>query len=204
MMQGSAVAPPHQVGRWNYVIAAMVLGAAGSMIGLEAFASHTYRVGPLIVEFDVRPSTSGTTELGVRPAIAAIPKGVVKRKTHQGFLAVRASVVGVVTEGRANIEQAVTLVSSPATMFDTIQEQGKDAMRRFGLRVGLLTLGGGASGGFIIALVGMKTRRVFQGVLAGVVLVGGMGIVAWQTYDEQKFDGTQFRPVQALEQILRR
>lgn len=203
-MEGSAVAPPHQVGRWNYVLAALVLGGAGSMIALEAFAPDTRRVGPLIVEFDVKPSTSGTTELGVRPAIAAIPKGIVKRKTHQGFLAVRASVVGVVTEGRANIDQAIALVSSPPQFVQAIEEQGKDALRRYGIRVGLLTVGGGAAGGFIIALVGMKTRRVFQGVLAAVVLVAGLGVVAWLTYDKAKFDGTQFLPSGALESILDR
>jgi hypothetical protein len=202
-MDGAALPPPRQVGRLAYLLAALVLGAAGSMVALATFATGTYRVGPLVVELAVRPSTTGTTELGITAPVPAFPKGVARRETHEGFLAGRATVVGVALSG-ADEARALPLVATPRDLARTLREDGKDALRRFAIKVGLLTLAGGAAGGLVVALAGLKLRRVLQGALAGLVLVGALGVWAWRTYDVERFSGAAFRVEAAASAPARR
>jgi hypothetical protein len=190
-MEGSAIAPPHQVGQKRFMIAAMLLGAAGSMIAIAAFGEGRYSVGPMVIEMQAKPATSGTTELGVNP-VPGLQSGIAKADTHAGFLAFRGTVVGVIG-GESNISSTLALLKDPESLATTIRDQGKDAFRRFGIRLGWLTLAGGGAGGLAISLIGMKTRRVLQGALGGVILVGALGLVAWQTYDIDKFSQVQFR-----------
>lgn len=191
-MEGSAIAPPRQVQRQGYLILTILLGIAGSLIGMAAFAKGTYRVGPLIVEMSVMPSGSGTTELGVEPIRGAplIRAGHAKADTHTGFLAFEGTVVGV--QGDAFLPLAAKAVANPKALADEIKAEGKSAGRRFGLRVGLVVLGGGAAGGFAVALLGMRARRIFQGAAAGVIVVAILGVLAWQTYDIDEFSKVQF------------
>lgn len=188
-MEGSALAPAHEVPQKRYMIAALLLGAAGSMVAIAAFGEGRYRVGPMVVEMQVKPATSGTTELGVEP-VRTLRSGNAEVKTHEGFLAFRGTVVGVF--GEANIPDTLLLTKDPKSLATTIRDEGKSAFRSFGIRLGWLTLAGGGAGGLAIALIGMKTRRVLQGALGGVILVGALGLVAWQTYDINKFDQVQF------------
>lgn len=192
-MEGSAIAPPRQVSRQVYLLLSIILGIAGSMIAMAGFAKGTYRVGPMIVEMSVRPSHSGTTELGIQPipGAPAIRSGNVVVETHSGFLGLEGTVIGVV--GEASIPDALAAVQSPRSLADRIEADGKSAARRFGLRVALVVLAGGAAGGFAIALLGMKTRRIFQGAAAGVIVVAILGVLAWQTYDVDEFSKVQFR-----------
>src|SRR2546425_1283049 len=179
-MEGAALAPPHQVARLRWAIAAVVLGCAGSLVSLAAFAKGTYRVGPLIVEMSARPATSGTTELALRPL--QIPTtGHVEARTHTGFLAFRGTVVGIT--GPADIAAAIAAARDPQTLATYIRDSGQDSMRRFGIKAGLVSLAGAAAGGLAVSLVGLKLRRLLQGIVAGLVLVGVLGVVAWQTYD---------------------
>jgi hypothetical protein len=190
-MEGSALAPPHQVAQKRFMIAAMLLGAAGSLIGLAGFSSHDYRVGALVMKMEVRPETSGTTELAVEP-VRTLQTGFAEAETHMGFLAVRGTVIGII--GEASLLDAVEITKDPLALAEYVKEQGKDAARRFLLRTGLITIGGGGAGGLVIALFGMKARRILQGAAAGLIVVGVLGLVAWQTYDIEKFEQTQFRP----------
>lgn len=194
-MDGAALPPPHEVPQWRWLIAAILLGWAGSLVAVAAFASGTYRVGPLLVEMSVRPASSGTTELAVR----AIPldstglrPGAIEVDTHEGFLAFRGTVTDIA--GEAFLVEAAKVTSNPKALATSIRDDGESAMQRFGLKVGLVTLAGGAGGGAAIALVGMRVRRVIQGAIAGVVLIGVLGLVAWQTYDINKFPETPFSP----------
>ena len=201
-MEGSAIAPPKTVTRQGYLIVTLLLGIAGSLVALYGFGKGTYRVGPLLVEMSVRPDTSGTTELGVRFAQLGLKAGSVETKTHEGLLAIRGTVVDLVG-GESVAPDAILATKDPASLARTIRDQGKDAFRKFAIRLGLVTVAGGAAGGFAIALVGLKTRRLFQGALAGVIVVGALGLLAWQTYDIDKLNGVQFKPPSAL-QILNR
>ena len=87
-MEGSAIAPPHQVAQVRWLIAAMLLGAAGSLVAISAFGSARYRVGPIVMEMKMEPSTSGTTELAVNVAGQLTP-GFTEANTHIGFLTFR-------------------------------------------------------------------------------------------------------------------
>ena len=191
-MEGSALAPPRQVTRQGYLILTILLGIAGSGVAMAAFAKHTYRVGPLLVEMNVKPATKGTTTLGVEFAQFGLKAGTVKEETHTGFLALEGRVVGVF--GNAADPRALLATKDPLTLAKTIRDEGKTAMRKFLLRVGLIVLAGGAAGGAAVALIGLKSRRIFQGALAGVLVVGVLGLLAWQTYDIDKLSTVQFKP----------
>jgi hypothetical protein len=190
MMEGSAIAPPRQVARQGYLIVTVLLGIAGSLIGMAAFSTHAYRVGPLVVEMSVKPSTEGKTVLGIEFAQLGLKAGTAEAKTHSGFLEIKGNVIGIIGNGVA--VDAITATKDPATLAKFIQTEGKTAMRKFALRLGLIVLGGGAAGGAAIALVGLKTRRIFQGSIAGVVVFGVLGLLAWQTYDLSKLNGVNF------------
>jgi hypothetical protein len=196
-MDGAALAPAKQVGYWRFLIAAVLLGGGGSLVAISAFGQGTYVVGPLVVNLKMRPDTTGVTELAVNPLPGLLNSGVTEAPTHQGFLAFRATVTGIV--GDPSLPAVIQALKDPTSLATTIRDQGKDATKKFLLKVSLLTLAGGASGGFAIALIGFKTRRVFQGLIAGAVLVGVLGLIAWQTYDMDEFKKVQFHPAaQAL------
>ena len=203
-MEGSAIAPPRQVQRQGYLVLTIILGIAGSFIAMAAFAKGTYRVGPLLVDMKVFPATKGTTELGVEPITGAplIKPGHAKADTHTGFLGFEGTVIGVYGEGF--IDLASTAVANPKALADEIKAEGKNAGRKFGLRVGLVVLGGGAAGGFAVALLGMRMRRVFQGAAAGVLVVAILGVLAWQTYDIDKFSQEQFTSGNAVAVVSNR
>lgn len=191
-MEGSAIAPPRQVQRQGYLILTILLGIAGSLIAMAAFAKGTYRVGPLIVEMSAFPSGSGTTELGVEPIPNAplLRPGHAKAETHTGFLGFKGTVIGI--PGDPFVPEAAKAIVNPKALADRIKEDGKSAGRKFGLRVGLVVLAGGAAGGFVVALLGMRMRRIFQGAIAGVLVVAILGILAWQTYDIDEFSKVRF------------
>jgi len=196
-MEGAALAPPRQVQRQGYLILTILLGIAGSLVAMGAFGKGTYRVGPFLVEMSVKPATKGTTQVGVEFAQAGLRAGSVKKETHTGFLALRGSVVGIV--GSQLSAEQIAATSDPFTLATTIRDDGKTAMRKFAIRLGLVVLAGGGAGGFAIALVGLKTRRLFQGMIAGVVVVGILGVLAWQTYDIDKLKSASFTtPVSQL------
>lgn len=199
-MDGSALAPPKQVTRQGYLIVTILLGIGGAFVALAGFGSGTYRVGPLLVEMSVKPSTSGTTEVDVEFAQLGLKAGTAKAETHTGFLALRGSVVDII--GAASAPEAIQLTRDPLTLAKAIRDQGKTAFRKFAIRLGIVVLAGGAAGGAAIALIGFKTRRLFQGMLAGVLAVGILGALAWQTYDMDKFQGVGFET--AATQVLQR
>jgi len=191
-MEGAALAPPRQVQRQGYLILTILLGIAGSGIAMAAFAKGSYRVGPLIVEMQVKPATKGTTELSVQFAQLGLTAGDTKADTHAGFLAFDGRVTGVYSG--AFSAAAATATKDPLSLATTIRDDGKKAMEKFLLKTGLIVIAGGAAGGFAIALVGLKTRRIFQGMIAGVLVVGALGILAWKTYDIDKFSTAKFAP----------
>ena len=191
-MEGAALAPPRQVQRQGYLIITILLGIIGAGVAMAAFAKGSYRVGPLIVEMSVKPATKGTTTLIVSYAQLGLTAGTTKADTHAGFLAFQGDVTGIYGPGFA--ASALTETKDPAALAATIRDDGKKAMQKFLLKTGLVVLAGSAAGGFAIALVGLKTRRIFQGMLAGVLVVGALGILAWKTYDIDKFSTAKFSP----------
>jgi hypothetical protein len=190
-MEGSAIAPPHQVAQVRWLAAAVLLGAAGALVAISAFGSARYQVGPIVMEMKMKPSTSGTTELAVNVPGKLSP-GFAEADTHIGFLSFRGTVISVV--GETPRPDALLASKDPHSLATFIQKEGETAMRKFLIRIGLLTLAGGAAGGMAIAAIGMKARRIVQGMVAGVLLVGVLGVLAYQTYDVEAFKDVQFRP----------
>jgi hypothetical protein len=190
-MEGSAIAPPKQVARQGYLIVTVLLGIAGSLIAMAAFGAHEYRVGPFLVDMSVKPATEGKTVLGVGLTQYGLTAGTAEANTHSGFLEIKGTVTGII--GTSLTPDAIAATKDPATLAKFIQTEGKTAMRKYLLRLGLVVLAGGAAGGAVIALIGLKTRRLFQGAIAGVLVVGILGLFAWQTYDLSKFNGLNFK-----------
>ncbi len=191
-MDGSALPPPRQTAPWRWIIGAFVLGGAGALGALASFGSAAYPVGPLVVELNVKPSAGGTTEISVEPiAGTPIKAGYFEADTHAGFLTLGAKVVDV--RGRAFIDLAAQRVRTPKLVLDSIKEDGKNAMKRFAIRTGLVALAGGAAGGAFIGLLTQRFRRVIQGAVGGLILVGLLGVITWQTYDESKFTRATFK-----------
>ncbi|MGH2783709.1 MAG: hypothetical protein ACRDJ1_00420 [Actinomycetota bacterium] len=190
MQTGEALAPAHEVSSYRFMVAAMILGAAGSMIALAAFSAHEYRVGPILLQMQIMPDTSGNSQLRIEP-VRTLRTGFAEARTHTGFLSLRGTVTGI--SGEAFLPDAILSTKDPKSLATTIRDEGKSAFRSFGIRVAWQTLAGGGAGGMAIALFSMKARRVLQGALGGLILVGGLGLVAWQTYDIDKFDQVQFK-----------
>lgn len=174
--------------RW-WILVTFVLGAAGSLVGVGLFAKGTYLVRPFEVEMSAIPSLSGETELSVRP-VPGLEPGFAQADTHTAPMTFRMTIVGVTDPA-----EAARLLSDPRTLADFLRsdEQGKEAIRNFGLRLGLVALGGGAAGG--LAATFGRWRRALGGIIAAVVVVGVIGLLVSQTYDIEKFRGTRFVPI---------
>jgi hypothetical protein len=186
------------------LIATVVLGVAGSLSAIAVAGRGTYRVGPLVVEMRARPALKGTTEIEVRlPPEIGVSLGHTEAQTHSGFLAFRGTVVSVDVNGGVTALRTAVL-RDPLKLATTIRDDGRSATRQFILKLGLLTVGGGAAGGLPFALFGMRTRRILQGLLAGTLVVAIMGVIAWQTYDINAFSRTTFKQKAVGASVLHR
>src|SRR5260221_3035278 len=152
-MEGAVAPPPRQVTQWRWLAITILLGFAGSLSALIGCGKGTYSMGPLVVELSVRPATSGRTELAIEP-IKGLDAGHAQANTHQGFLAFRGTVITI--HGEALLPQARAILADPRSLDTYIKDQNKEAMKRFGLKVGLMALAGGAGGGAIIGLIRLR------------------------------------------------
>lgn len=191
-MDAQVLPPPREVGRWGFLLMTILLGFGGSLIGLAAFAEETYQMGPFIVQLSAKPASSGSTELAIAPHITGLKPGYAKADTHAGFLAFRATVVDLRRPPRLDL--AAPRAETPKLLFDSLKDEGRAAGRALAIRAGIATIAGGAAGGALMALFGIRPRRIFEGALAGTLLVALLAVVAWQTYDFNKFTGTTFKP----------
>lgn len=173
--------------RW-WLLITFVLGAAGALSGVALFAKGTYLVTPFEVELSAMPSFSGNTELSVRP-VPGLEPGFAEASTHWSPMTFRMTVVGV-----TDAAEAARFLANPFALAGHLRfsEQGKDAIGKFGMRLGLVAGGGGAAGG-LIASFG-RWRRVPGGILAAILVVGIIGLLVHQTYDINEFRETRFVP----------
>jgi hypothetical protein len=190
-MDGAVAPPPRQVTQWRWLALTILLGFAGALSALIGFGKGTYSMGPIVVELSVRPSTSGTTELAVVP-VPGLKPGHAEANTHSGFLAIRGTVVDV--HGTALLPDALRLTKDPRTLASYVKDEAREAGRRFAIKVGLMALAGGAGGGAIVGLIGLRPRRLIEGAIAGVLLVGLLGFIAYQTYNVDAFRNVTFKP----------
>ncbi|GAC1420340.1 MAG: hypothetical protein NVSMB57_14390 [Actinomycetota bacterium] len=172
------------------LLLAIVAGIAGSAGAVALFGKGTYTVGPFRVALSVKPAASGTTTIGLDSP--KLPRqGEATAMTHQGFLAFGARVVDVDQAGLVKAtERIASSVTSPESFGHSLSADGQAALQSFGIKVGLIALGGGFAAGLAGALGNPK--RAIVGAIAGVVVMAGLGLWAKQTYDVSHFKGVTF------------
>lgn len=197
----AVVAPPKQVSQWRWLVVTILLGFAGSLIAVAYFANGEYPFGPLLVDLSVKPAASGTTTLAIEP-IRGLNAGHATAHTHAGFLSLKATVVNV--SGTIVDVSALADTKDPETLATFLKHQAKDDAQKFALRAGLVALAGGACGGALVGLIGLRPRRLFQGAIAGLLLFGILAFIAYQTYDPGKFSNAPFKQgIAAPAQLVR-
>ncbi|MCA1832320.1 MAG: hypothetical protein ABR548_04715 [Actinomycetota bacterium] len=191
-MDGGVAPPPKTPGKLGILLITIFLGCAGSMTALAVYGHGTYVIGHYIVKLSVEPAAKSTTELEVDPLASSLSPGRATANTHSGFLKLGATVFGVTSD--AVLTDAVAGAADPRTLATKLKDDGEDAGRRLAIKILEATAAGGAIGGALTALFGMRVFRVVQGAVAGVLLVALLGVIAWRTYDVNQFSRTSFAP----------
>lgn len=181
------------------LILPVLLGVAGSLGAVSALGKGTYDVAPLKVKMSVSVAGSGSTTMSMEAA--GFTPGKSAAATHDSPLEFGAVIVGVDAAGlaRAVVENNVASgptsepldPTKPELVSRYLADNGKSAARSFGIKVGLLALGGGLIAAGIGALG--KPKRSIAGAVAGLLVVGVLGLIAQQTYDVTGFQNTQFQ-----------
>lgn len=176
--------------RW-WIAVTVLAGAAGALAAVGLFSKSEYTIPPFRVELSAVPSLSGDTELSVRP-LPGLEPGFAEASTHRSPITFRMTVLGV-----ESAAEAARLVADPHTLAEHLRfsEQGRDAVRDFGIRLGLIALAGGAAGGVAVSFG--RWRRIVGGVLAGALVVGVVAVLLHQTYEVDEFRNARFRPAAA-------
>ncbi|MGH2829157.1 MAG: hypothetical protein ACRDJM_01605 [Actinomycetota bacterium] len=189
------------IGAW---ILPVLLGVAGSLGAVSALGKGTYDVAPLKVRMSVSVAASGTTRLSME-APGGVTPGTASAATHDSPLKFGATIVGVDAAGlpRAVVDSTTPTgvqttepldPSKPELVSRYLADNGKSATRSFGIKVGLLALAGGLIAGGIGALG--KPKRAIAGAVAGILVIGILGLIAQKTYDVTGFQGTTFEQSQ--------
>lgn len=181
----------------------VLLGVGGSIGAVAALGSGTYDVAPFKVAMDVSFGASGQTRLAVQAPGVASP-GVARADTHSGPLRFAGTIVGIDAAKLATstVENVVAGRSqdqpldptNPQSLALYLAQNGKDAARSFGIKVGALAAAGGLIGGLAGALG--KPKKTIAGLIAGVAVIGAFGFIAQQSYDTTAFEGTRFESAQ--------
>lgn len=181
----------------------VLLGVGGSIGAVAALGSGTYDVAPFKVAMDVSFGASGQTRLAVQAPGVASP-GVARADTHSGPLRFAGTIVDIdaaklatstvdnVVAGRSQDQPLDP--TNPQSLALYLAQNGKDAARSFGIKVGALAAAGGLIGGLAGALG--KPKKTIAGLIAGVAVIGMFGLIAQQSYDTTAFEGTRFESAQ--------
>lgn len=178
----------------------VLLGVGGSLGAVAAFGEGTYDVAPFDVKMKVGFGATGQTRLAIEAPGLGNP-GVARADTHSGPLRFGGTITGVDATALATAVVETTASkneqldpANPRSVALFIAQNGKSAARSFGIKVGLLAAGGSLIGGLAGALG--KPKQSIAGLVAGVAVVGVLGLVAGQTYDTTAFEGTRFEQSQ--------
>ena len=171
-----------------WILITIAAGIGGSMAAIGVAGSGRYDVAPFEVELRAFPAPLGETVLAKRAA--GIEPGRAEAGTHNAPMVYKATITGVSLAGLTPTDQ--NLVATPEGMATFLSEQGKDALRAFGIKLALLSVGGGAIAGLGVSLVGRQWRRIAGGAAAGLLTLGVIGVLTQQTYDKSEFAKTRF------------
>ncbi|MFN2613555.1 MAG: hypothetical protein ABR552_01890 [Actinomycetota bacterium] len=192
-MEPSTLAPRKKKPAAWWMLLTIAAGGFGSLGAVAVAGRGTYNVAPFKVELRAWPAFQGKTEFAVEP-IGTFSGGHASAGTHRSPIDFRATIKGFTVTG-ADPTSILTQEDSaslrdPRAFADFFAANGKQAARSFGIKVGLLALGGAAFGGLLVSFAGMRFGRVAGAVLAGVVTVGVIGLLVQQTYDAKQFSRT--------------
>lgn len=171
-----------------WVLATIVAGSAGAFTAIAAAGSGTYDVAPFELELRAVPAPLGETVLAKQAA--GLEAGRAEAGTHQAPIVYRATITNITLAGLAPTDRE--LLATPEGMATLLGERARDAIRAFGIKLALLSLGGGAAAGLGVSLVGMQWRRIAGGAIAGVLTLAVVGVLTQQTYDKSEFRKTSF------------
>ena len=180
-----------------HVVAALLLGAGGSLAALTLVPTPEQRVGPATIS--IRAS------LGKGSTVARIPPfGTVSAATHRPPLRLTATLTEV---DPAGIARLATQESSAEARAALVGEMTR-GLRRASMRVGeRLVLGGLIVGGLVAGLLpGRHLRGVLIGAVGGLLAVALLLLAVVRGYDlgafqEPRFTGTLERAPDLLQAV---
>lgn len=172
-----------------WILVTVLAGVGGSAAAIGVAGSGTYEVAPFDVELRAIPAPQGKTVLAKQTA--GIEPGRAEAGTHNAPMEFKATITGISVGDRLTNTDA-QLVATPEGMAAFMGEQGKDAVRSFGIKLAIVGTGGGALAGFGTALAGMRWRRIAGGAVAGLLSLAVVGVLTQQTYDSSEFEKTSF------------
>jgi predicted phosphodiesterase len=172
----------------------LLAGALGALLAVTFLARQEVTVGPARVRLEAGPAVTGSSRL------AAPPFGSVSARTHQGPLALRATIDDIDVQGLGRVLEGSPGPPGPGgprfaeleATLGPLEDEARRAATVFVVRIAVLGLAGGLAG---VLLFRRRTgRRLLRcglgGLLATVVLLGP----ALATYDltafrEPRYDG---------------
>lgn len=189
-------AKPSQI----WVLITILAGAVGALAAIAVGGTGTYEIAPFTVELSARPDLAGKTEIALAPSdealdpsdgslAAAIPKGRAEAGTHAGPIVFRVTFTGLSESGRlTTTDQSV--FADPLNAASFMADDGKAAVRAFGIKLALLALAGATAAGLAIGF--RRFRRVVGAAIAGLLCFAAIGLVVQQTYDKGEFSKTSY------------
>ncbi|HEX8098790.1 MAG TPA: metallophosphoesterase [Actinomycetota bacterium] len=171
--------------RAAFLAVAIVIGAAGMLIGMAAFGRMRTTMGPFDVELAGHLGRSVTE-------ISLPPLGRITASTHKGPLAFQATLKAVDIKGLT----ALVRNRSVADAADLVAERARKLVVPFALRLLLLSVLSAAA----LAAVAFRTkwRGIVVSAAVPLIVVGGSEVAAWATYDSAAFTAPKFSGPLAL------
>jgi predicted phosphodiesterase len=155
---------------------AILAGAVAAVVVLGPLGRTEATVGPGQVEVSAAASLAGST------IVALPPLGRVQAATHGAPVTLTARVLAVDIEAA----QATTTATDPVgTLRREVDEALPGLLRRFALRVGLVSIVAGAIAGLL--LPGRRWWDPLVGAAGGLCAVSGLLVGTWATYDVDAF-----------------
>lgn len=189
-MDPSVVTPgPVKPPKWWIAVIAGA-GAIGSLGTVSVAGSGTYDVAPFKVRLQAQAAPLGETVLSVQPleGVLDVPARA-EAGTHAAPILAKATIVGV-SSPSGLVRSDRSLLEDPHALATFLGEDGKDAVRAFGIKLGILSLLGSGGAGLLLSFG--RWRRILGAILAGTLTFGGVGLAVQQTYDASEFQKTCF------------
>jgi len=172
--------------KW-WILVTIAAGVFGSFIAIAFAGDGRYVVPPFTMDLSARPAPAGKTEFEIKPTVTGVSPGFAEAGTHAAPLAFRVTV----TDVNGLVPSDAAKASTPGGFADFMKANGKDAVRSFALKVGIVSLLGSLIAGLAISMG--RWQRVVGSLLSGVVTLAVLGGLTAATYDADEFKKTNYR-----------